>query len=420
MKNYGVKIGTAYQIYDDCLDIAGTEAETGKTLGTDLRKGKLTLPVLTLLESASAFDRERCCALVLEGKLEEVTALLQNSPAHDALGASIDTASELIRAAQAELAATYREPVFRRAFRPGRGPAGTARTTAQLSSSPDHAGFPRKRNMAQLKIREMPKDDRPREKLAARGAIALNDAELIAILLRTGVEGANAIEVARQLIEKYGSLGALSRCTVQELAKIKGIGFAKGAQLAAAFGLGQRLAREIFARQKIETPEQVYELLGTEMRALHKESLRTILLDTRYNLIRVEDVSLGSVNESIAHPRDVFRPALIYSAYAVVVVHNHPSGDPIPQPGRSRPNETLARGSRAAPDQTARSCYHRCADGRTTPLFQLQGSGRLVKIHPTALIDPRARLAEDVEVGPFSCIGPEVEIGARTDRAITC
>ena len=184
--------------------------------------------------------------------------------------------------------------------------------------------------MAQLKIREMPKDDRPREKLATRGASALNDAELIAILLRTGVKGANAIEVARQLIEEYGSLGALSRCTVQELAKTKGIGFAKGAQLASAFGLGQRLAREIHSRRKIETPEQVYELLGAEMRALHKESLRIILLDTRYNLIRTEDVSLGSVNESIAHPRDVFRPALIHSAYAVVVVHNHPSGDPSP------------------------------------------------------------------------------------------
>jgi octaprenyl-diphosphate synthase len=104
MKSYGAKIGTAYQIYDDCLDIAGTEAETGKTLGTDLRKGKLTLPVLTLLESASAFDRERCCALVLEGKLEEVTVLLQNSPAHSALSTSVDSASELIRAAQDELA----------------------------------------------------------------------------------------------------------------------------------------------------------------------------------------------------------------------------------------------------------------------------------------------------------------------------
>jgi DNA repair protein RadC len=198
--------------------------------------------------------------------------------------------------------------------------------------------------MAQLKIREMPKEDRPREKLATRGASALNDAELIAILLRTGVEGANAIEVARQLIEEYGSLGALSRCTVRELAKIKGIGFAKAAQLAAAFGLGQRLAREIFARRKIETPEQVYELLGAEMRALHKEALRIILLDTRYNLIRVEDVSLGSLNESIAHPRDVFRPALIYSAYSVVVVHNHPSGDPSP----SQADHSLTRRLREA------------------------------------------------------------------------
>ena len=104
LQSYGAKIGTAYQIYDDCLDIAGTESETGKTLGTDLRKGKLTLPVLTLLESASAFDRERCCALVLEGKLEEVTALLQSSPSNGALSASIETAAELIQDALAELA----------------------------------------------------------------------------------------------------------------------------------------------------------------------------------------------------------------------------------------------------------------------------------------------------------------------------
>lgn len=103
LKTFGAKIGTAYQIYDDCLDIAGTESETGKTLGTDLRKGKLTLPVLTLLQSASVFERERCCALVLEGKLEEVTALLQNSPADGALGAAIETAAEFIRDAQAEI-----------------------------------------------------------------------------------------------------------------------------------------------------------------------------------------------------------------------------------------------------------------------------------------------------------------------------
>jgi DNA repair protein RadC len=183
---------------------------------------------------------------------------------------------------------------------------------------------------AQLKIREMAEDERPREKLAARGADALSDAELIAILLRTGMKGANAIEVARQLIKEFGSLGTLSRCSVKELARIKGIGFAKGTQLAAAFGLGRRLAREPFTREKVYTPARVYELLGAEMRALHRESLRLILLDTRYHLMRVEEISSGSVNESIAHPRDVFRPALIYSAYAVVVVHNHPSGDPAP------------------------------------------------------------------------------------------
>jgi DNA repair protein RadC len=183
---------------------------------------------------------------------------------------------------------------------------------------------------AQLKIREMPADDRPREKLTARGAAALTDAELLAILLRTGVEGANAVEVARQLIAKYGSLEGLSRCSVQELSAIKGVGPAKGAQLAAAFGLGVRLVKERFTGKKLTEPQEIYDLLNLELRALHRESLRVVLLDTRFHLLRVEEVSLGSVNESIAHPREVFRPAIIYSAYAVIVAHNHPSGDPSP------------------------------------------------------------------------------------------
>jgi len=184
--------------------------------------------------------------------------------------------------------------------------------------------------MAQLKIREMPQEERPREKLAAHGAAALTDPELIAILLRTGVVGANAVEVGRELLKRYGSLAGLSRCTVDELAKIRGVGFAKAVQLVAAFGLGQRLAHETLSKQKIDSPELANELVGAEMRRLHKESLRVILLDTRYHLIRIEEVSIGSVNESIAHPRDVFRPAVVSSAYAVIVVHNHPSGDPSP------------------------------------------------------------------------------------------
>lgn len=181
-----------------------------------------------------------------------------------------------------------------------------------------------------LKISEMPQDERPREKLLSRGAGALTDSELIAILFRTGLPGANAVEVARQLLERYGSLSGLSRCTVKEIAAIRGIGAAKAIQLVAAFGLGQRLANERLSRQKLDSPELVHDLVAAEMRTLHKESLRVILLDTRYHLLRMEEVSLGSVNESIAHPRDVFRPAVISSAYAVIVVHNHPSGDPSP------------------------------------------------------------------------------------------
>lgn len=184
--------------------------------------------------------------------------------------------------------------------------------------------------MAQLKIREMPQEERPREKLAALGPAALTNPELIAILLRTGVSGTNAIEVARELLQRYGSLTGLSRCSVDELSKIRGIGFAKAVQLVAAFGLGRCLARETLSNQKIDSPELVSELVGAEMRMLRKESLRVILLDTRYHLIRIQEVSTGSVNESIAHPREIFHPAVAASAYAVIVVHNHPSGDTSP------------------------------------------------------------------------------------------
>ncbi len=121
LKTYGAQIGTAYQIYDDCLDVAGTEAETGKTLGTDLRKGKLTLPVLTLLETDSDFDWERCSALVLEGKLEEVTALLQSAPAGGALGSAIDTALEFIATAETELIALPPNPYSEALFGLGEG-----------------------------------------------------------------------------------------------------------------------------------------------------------------------------------------------------------------------------------------------------------------------------------------------------------
>ena len=99
------------------------------------------------------------------------------------------------------------------------------------------------------------------------------------------------------------------------------------------------MARERYTRQKLDSPELVYDLLASDMRQLHKESLRVILLDTRYQLLSVEEISLGSVNESLAHPREVFRPAIIASAYAIIIAHNHPSGDPNP----SQPDHSLTR-----------------------------------------------------------------------------
>jgi len=195
-----------------------------------------------------------------------------------------------------------------------------------------------------IRILEMAQQERPREKLLSRGPAALNDSELIAILLRTGLPGANAVEVARQLLCRYKSLTGLSRCSVQELSEIPGIGMAKAVELVAAFRLGQRLARETLSLQKIDSPEIVYDLLGSEMRTLHKESLRVILLDTKYHLLDLKEVSLGSMNESIAHPRDVFRPAMICSAYAMILVHNHPSGDPSP----SQADHNLTRRLREA------------------------------------------------------------------------
>ena len=139
-----------------------------------------------------------------------------------------------------------------------------------------------------------------------------------------------SVDLGRQMILQFGSLAALSRASLAELAKIKGVGRTKAVQLAAAFGLASRLARENIADTPISTPEQIYELLGAEMRQLGKESLRVILLDSKLRLQRVEEVSLGSLNECLAHPREILRPAVLHNAFAFILVHNHPSGDPSP------------------------------------------------------------------------------------------
>lgn len=200
--------------------------------------------------------------------------------------------------------------------------------------------------MGTLKIHELPEAERPREKLAAHGAAALSDSELIAILLRTGIPGANAVDIGRQLILHFGSLAALARASLKELAKIKGVGPTKAVQLAAAFGLASRLAREALTDTPLDTPARIYELLGAEMRQLGKESLRVVLLDTKLHLMCVEQVSLGSLNETLAHPREILRPAVLHNAHAFILVHNHPSGDPSPSDADRRVTMRLAEASK--------------------------------------------------------------------------
>ena len=200
--------------------------------------------------------------------------------------------------------------------------------------------------MGTLKIHELPEQERPREKLAAHGAAALSDSELIGILLRTGLPGANAVDIGRQMILQFGSLAALARASLTELAKIKGVGPAKAVQLAAAFGLASRLARENIADTPLNSPAQIYELLGAEMRQLGKESLRVILLDAKLRLMRTEQVSLGSLNECLAHPREILRPAVLHNAFAFILVHNHPSGDPAPSDADRRVTIRMAEAAK--------------------------------------------------------------------------
>ena len=172
--------------------------------------------------------------------------------------------------------------------------------------------------------------ERPRERLLSRGAEALKTSELLAILLRTGHSGASALQVGEQLLHVFGSLESLSRASVQELSKIKGIGPAKAVELRAAFTLGARLSRSAAETRSAETPQDIYRLLGEEMRLLDHESVRVILLNTKLKVLGIEEITRGTLNESLFHPREAFRPAIGRQAYGVVLVHNHPSGDPAP------------------------------------------------------------------------------------------
>jgi DNA repair protein RadC len=193
------------------------------------------------------------------------------------------------------------------------------------------------------RIQELLEADQPAERLAGLGANTLSNSELLSILLEdeSPAEG-DPMAVTRRLLARFRSLRTLARSEPHEFASVEGITRPRAIALAAAFELGRRVARETIAKLKVDSPEVVCQLLAQDLRALTRETLRALLLDTKYQLIRIEEISLGSLNESIAHPREIFRPALIHSAYAIIMVHNHPSGDPTPSEADRRLTRRLA------------------------------------------------------------------------------
>jgi len=177
-------------------------------------------------------------------------------------------------------------------------------------------------------IRDLSPSERPRERLQHKGAGALSDAELVAILLRTGVRGRSAIELAHALLCRH-PLEELVSAPLESLARIKGIGPTKAIQLKAAFELARRLSRPR-SHTPIQTPAQAAAVVRDEMQNLDREDFRVLLLNTKNALLRVADVSRGSLNASIVEPREVFKDAIAASAAGLILVHNHPSGDPTP------------------------------------------------------------------------------------------
>jgi len=175
-------------------------------------------------------------------------------------------------------------------------------------------------------MRELPPSERPRERLLHQGANALKTSELIAILLRTGTAERPVLDLAEFLLAHFGSLEALSRAPVGELMKIKGVGEAKAIELKAAFALAARLARSEAEARAIATADDIARLLGEEMRLLDFESVRVVSLNTKHMVLAVDEISRGTLNESLFHPREAFRGAVARGAHAVILVHNHPSG----------------------------------------------------------------------------------------------
>jgi DNA repair protein RadC len=195
-----------------------------------------------------------------------------------------------------------------------------------------------------FRLKDQPASERPRERLAALGADALSHAELIAIILRTGLQGANAVEVGKQLLQKFGTLQALAQASIEDLQKVRGIGRDKAVTLVAAFALARKMAGELQAESPVlDNPENVARLLRGQNLLKSVETLSVILLNARNKLIRIEEISDGTLDTVLVHPREVFKSAIAANAHAVVLAHNHPSGDPTPSEADIKVTRDLIR-----------------------------------------------------------------------------
>jgi len=179
-------------------------------------------------------------------------------------------------------------------------------------------------------IHDLPISERPRERLQKLGVAALSAQELLALILGRGVAGESVMVTAQRLRSQFGNLKGIASASVEELSQIKGIGVAKASQIKAAFELTNRLEGYSEAGEKpvVKTPEDVAGLVKSRLKGKKKEHFLALLLDTRNQLIKVAEISVGSLDTSIVHPREVFKEAISASAASVIFVHNHPSGDP--------------------------------------------------------------------------------------------
>jgi DNA repair protein RadC len=191
---------------------------------------------------------------------------------------------------------------------------------------------PISRNLMNYSIRDWPTHERPRERLNSAGASALSTRELLAILIGSGTEARSAVDVAGHLLQDNdGSLRQLSASSAAEMQRVPGVGPAVTARLMAALELGRRMAREgLGERPRIRGPRDIYDICAPALQDARQEEFRVLLLNTQHCVVRELVVTRGTLDASVVHPREVFRAAIIESAAAVILVHNHPSGDPTP------------------------------------------------------------------------------------------